>query len=336
MRCLNVNSLKKYFENKIEKITTYLVVVPNNYEKEKFINYILKKNNFKNFNLCRFSKNFKLSDIINTFQSPSFLGGEPLILIDDLEGLSKEEIKKLNDFVKNNEVHLIIGSCNKTQALALYPTIEKKGLVFDLSLEKIWEKEKRIANFLVEQCVKAKKNISSLVIEALFEKVGLDLASLEQEIYKLITFAADKQSIELEDVHKVCPFSLNESIWQKAEEIVWGKITFDKSLLDANFFHALISAVRYQLQLGYKIASLLESKKAHDISLYFPKIYPKTLEKKMKIAQSYKTVFYKKALKELFAIDLLSKTVNFNFSYLLDLLKTKLLYISTYDVNSIT
>ncbi len=335
MRYLNINSLKKYFESSgFDKIKIYLIVISDSYEREKIFSFILKKINIKKFNLSKFSNECKLSQIINTFQSPSLLGGEPLIIIDDIEILSKEDIQNLNSFLKNNDPYLMIGSQSKQQSSILYSTIEKKGLVFDLTGEKIWEKEKRIANFIVEKCINAQKNISSIVIDALFDKVGLDLALIEQEIDKLITYTSDKKSIELDDVENICPENITQSIWQMAEEIVWGKINFDNLSIDANFFHLLISAIRFQLEVGYKIASLVEDKKVQDLSLYFPKIYPRALEKKKEIATHYKAIYYKKALKELFEIDLLSKTINFNFSYLLDLLKTKLLYLSTYDFNT--
>lgn len=335
MRFLNINSLKKHFENSaIEKIKVYLIVMPDIYEREKIFNFILKKINIKKFNLSKFSSDSKLSQIINTFQSPSFLGGEPLIIIDDIENFSKQDIQNFNSFVKNNETYLIIGSQSRQQSSILYSTIEKKGVVFDLTGEKIWEKEKRIANFIVEKCINSQKNISSIVIDALFEKVGLDLALVEQEIDKLITYIGDKKSIELEDVENICPVNMTQSVWQIAEEIVWEKITFDNLTIDANFFHLLLSAIRYQLETGYKIASLIEDKKLQDLSVHFPKIYPRSLEKKKEIATYYKTDFYKKALKELFEIDLLSKTININFSFLLDILKTKLLYLATYDLNT--
>jgi len=329
MKYLNINSLKKHFENSnFDKNKIYLIVISDIYEREKIIDFILKKIKIKKINLSKFSNDCKFSQIVNTFQSPSLLGGEPLIIIEDIENLSKQDCQNLNSFVKNNEIYLIIGAQSKQQCSILYSTIEKKGLVFDLTGEKIWEKEKRIANFIVEKCMSFQKNISTIVIDSLFDKVGLALALVEQEIDKLITYTADKKAIELEDVEKVCPVNITQSIWQMAEEIVWEKINFDNIYIDATFFHMFIAALRYQLQLGYKLASLIENKKNQDLNLYFPKIYPRVLEKKKEIASLYKTVFYKKALNELFEIDLLSKTINFNYSYLLDLLKTKLLYLS--------
>ncbi|NGX44771.1 MAG: hypothetical protein K1060chlam3_00946 [Candidatus Anoxychlamydiales bacterium] len=335
MRYLNITFFKKHFENPLfEKIKIYLVVIADLYEREKIISYILKKINIKNFNLSKFSKENKLSKIINTFQSPSLLGGEPFVIIEDIEIFSKQDIQNLNSYLKANDVHLIIGASTRGASSLLYSSIEKKGLVFDLSLEKIWEKEKRIASFVLEKCLKANKNITSLVIEALFERVGLDLALVENEINKLITFVGLKKSIEIEDVQSICPINITESVWKIAEEIVWGKINFDNLSIDTAYFHLLISAIRFQLQLGCKMASILESGKKYDLSSYFPKIYPRALEKKKLIATERKAIFFKEAIKSLFEIDLLSKTINMNLSNLLDILKTKLLYLSAYDINA--
>lgn len=335
MKYLNINSLKKHFETpSFEKIKCYLVVAGDAYEREKIFSYILKKINVKKFDLTRFSSECSLSQIINAFQSPSLLGGDPLVVIDDLENFSKETIQNLNEYIKNHDCCLLIGAQSRACCFALYCAIEKKGLVFDLTGEKAWEKEKRIANFIVEKCINAQKHISSIVIDALFDKVGMDLALAEQEIDKLIIYAADKKSIEPEDVESICPVNINQSVWQIAEDAVWGKIEFDNVSIDVNFFHLLISAIRYQLETGYRIASLIEDKKERDLSPYFPKMYPRALEKKKEMAARRKSVFYKKALTDLFEIDLLSKTINYDFSHLLDLLKTKLLYLSSHDVNS--
>jgi len=334
MRYLNITNFKKHFENPLfDKVKIYLVVIQNLYEREKIISYILKKIDIKNFNLSKFSKDNKLSKIINTIQSPSLLGGESLVIIDDIEEFSKGDIQNLNSFLKTNDVNLIIGASAKMQSSILNSTIEKKGVVFDLSSEKIWEKEKRLSGFVLEKCLKANKNISSLVIEALFERVGLDLSLIENEINKLITFVGIKKSIEMEDVQSICPINITGSVWKIAEEIVWGKINFENMFLDTTYFHLLISAIRYQLQLGYKIAATLENDKNANLSNYFPKIYPRALEKRKQIANQRKSIFFKEAIKSLFEIDLLSKTVNMNLSNLLDILKTKLLYLSTHDIN---
>src|SRR3990167_10733334 len=101
MRYLNFNSFKKHFETpSFDKIKSYLIVIGDVYEREKIFSYILKKINVKKFNLSRFSDDCRLSVVINTFESPSLLGGDPFVIIDDLETFSKPDIQNLNEYIK--------------------------------------------------------------------------------------------------------------------------------------------------------------------------------------------------------------------------------------------
>lgn len=331
MKYTNLSSFKKSFENLNNKKCLFLIVQQDTYERTKTFEYILKYFNFDDFNIYKINKKTKFNEILNIFLSPSLLGGDPLVIIEDIEYLSKEDILKLDSFILKNTVSLIVGSAKKIPCFKLYNTFEKEGSLFDLSLEKIWEKEKRIENYILEKCFKSKKTISSYVIKILFEKVGLDLSLIKQELEKLIMYVGDKSNIELQDVQDICTDNLTQTLWQVAEKIVWDEITFEKRHMDTSFFHLLLSAIRYQLQIGYKISSLIEDDKSHEIKNYFPKIYPKTLEKKIIKVKKNKTIFYKNALKIVFDIDVLSKTQNLNIMFLYDLLKLKLLSIQIWD-----
>lgn len=335
MKYLSIQQLKKHFEHATANNTKmFLVVISNDYEKESIIQYIVKHFSKKSFSISKFFKDTKISDVITTFQSPSLLGGDPLVILENLESFSLEELQTLNNFIKRYSVNLIASSSSKQASSVLYATIEKKGLVIDFTQEKIWEKEKRLANAIVEKCILEKKNISSVVIQALLEKIGLDLALIENELDKLIIYVGNRKSIELEDIEHVCPENLNYSVWQMAEEIVWGEINFEKVFIETSFFHQLVSAIRYQIQLGYKIASLLEKNKNQDLSVYFPKIYPRALDKKKQLVQRNGLYFYKKALQHIFEIDFLSKSMSLNHETLFELLKLKLLFLSSYEFNT--
>ncbi|MBN2479584.1 MAG: hypothetical protein JXA94_05090 [Parachlamydiales bacterium] len=329
MKYTSIQLFKKYFENPQEKVKLFLVVLPSSYERENVYDYILKKLAHLDLNIERFTNEAKIDRIINNFQSISFFGGEPLAIIDDLSSYKKEDILKLNSFIKSNNVYLLIGSEKKD--LSIYATIEKQGLVFDLSQEKIWEKEKRYADYILDKCSRAKKNISSVVIQSLIEAIGLDLSMIDQETDKLITYVGDKTTIELDDIRQICITNISQNMWHIAEELVWKNTSICTLHIDSNFFYSLLSSVRYQLQMGLKIAVLIEENKINQLSKYFPKIYPRALEKKKETAAIYKSTYFKNALKELFDIDLLSKTANFDYNFLFDLLQTKLKFLKSYD-----
>ena len=158
------------------------------------------------------------------------------------------------------------------------------------------------------------------------QKVGLDAAVLEHEIEKVITYVGDKKTITKDDISAVCLSSLQYSLWQLAEKIVW-KQELDRNFshMEASFFHGLISSLRMQLQQGLKMASLIEKNaKPDDFSNAFPRLYPKQLERKKQTAQSLGKKWFQSALIELFEIDIYSKNNVNSFSLLWDLFCSKM------------
>jgi DNA polymerase-3 subunit delta len=325
MKYTNINSFKKFLESfEAEKIKLFLVLASSSFERRKYVNNI-KKNIKKNFSYYRFFEKVNISKIINTYQSPSFFGSEPFCIIEDIFEYSKNEINDLFNFIKNIDIHLILSSDSKTQISNLYNLIEKKGVIFDLSLEKIWDKQKRFSDHILNKCLKENKNISSNVIEKIFEKVGLDLSNIDNELNKLLVFIKDKKSIELDDLDKILIESNQATIWQAAENMIFSE-SFEKINLDQSILNMFFSSVRYQLKQSLKIASLIENKEKN-IASYFPKIYPRILDKKIEIIKKIDINFFKKALIELFEIDLISKSSNIKEDVLFDILQSKLLHL---------
>ena len=135
-------------------------------------------------------------------------------------------------------------------------------MVLDLSLEKIWDKEKRYKEYVKEKCAQAKKIISAQNIDKLLSKVGIDLVAIQHETEKLITYVGSRNVIEYQDIKEISTTHVGYTLWQVAEKIVWEKkINIVQEHIDSSFFHGLVQAIRYQLQLGLKIQTFLESKK---------------------------------------------------------------------------
>ena len=329
MKYTNLANFKNFLEsNEFNNTKLFLVLVGSSFERRKYINSIKKIFKKDLFSFYRFFEKTSISKIINTYQSPSFFGKESFCIIDDVNTYSKNEILELTKFIKENKIFIILSSDSKTQISNIYNQIEKKGVVFDLSQEKIWERQKRYSNFIYSKCLKENKSISTNVIEKMFEKIGLDFANIENELNELIVFTKDKKSIDIDDIDKICIKSNQSTIWQIAEEVVFKDISFEKMNIDQTNFSSLIAAIRYQLKFALKISSLLQIQEKN-IQSYFPKIYPRTLDKKIDIIKKIDINFYKKSIIELFEIDLISKSSNINQNELFDILKSKILYLKT-------
>jgi DNA polymerase III subunit delta len=317
MKFLNLNSFKAYL-SKAEH-HQYLIIIDNEYERRKVIDLILKKPFISNFSITKLIEP-SFQKIVEEVDSPSLFGGDPFIVLEDIKDL-KEETSKFFSFFKERNIFGIIGSKTKQDVLSIY---DNAKVVLDLSSEKPWEKEKRFLEFVKEKCQIDKITISQEALNFLIESCSNDFSFLEQEIDKLIVFCLEKKRIEIEDVLTIGSSNMQTTVWQVAEEMVWQKKDIKNLVMDASFFHSLISSIRFQLSLGYKMASLMETNMSYEeFAKHFPKIYPKMLDKKKEIAKLRGSLFYKNALKVLFEIDLLSKNNISNFSLLLDLFRLK-------------
>jgi DNA polymerase III delta subunit len=178
----------------------------------------------------------------------------------------------------------------------------------------------------VEKCAQAKKTISLFIAKELLRKIGTDMASVEHEVEKLLVYVDTKTNIEKEDVDKTASSTNNATFWQLAEKIVWeGNVAcLDNIFIDSTFFQGLIIAIRYQLQLGFKIVSFLEAGKSLEEHIF--RLNAKALAQKQEIALKLKSSFFKNGIKLLFTIELLSKSGVDDFSTLINYFSCKAYY----------
>ncbi len=341
MKHQNLLSFKKHLEasfpNNLSPI--YFVIMEDDFERLKIIDYITRY--LPHDGSYALSKknavNFPVSRLIQELDAPSLLASRSCLVVDEIEQYKKPDLQKMTAYLKKVTLfnYLILASRTRKELLTLLSEIDRKGgIILDLFFENLFEKEKRLISFVKEKCAQAKKNITKEAVFLLLERTGLELALIENEIEKVISFAADKLQIEEGDVEKITRLYNKSTSWQIAEQIAFAeKANLNDIHLDAQFFHMLLPILRYNLQEGYKLASVLERRIAHfDYRSHFPHVRPKTLEKRKQAALKLSSEFFKKALKLLFKIDLMSKNNIDDYAALLTFLQTKLLdYASDYS-----
>ena len=108
-----------------------------------------------------------IQQILNAL-APDLFGSKPVVLVDEVEKFEKKEMQILADHFPTQS-YLLLGARKK---VPLASAVEKEGIVLDLSEEKPWDRDKRIAEQLVEKVQKAGKRIASDVLPLLLEQVG--------------------------------------------------------------------------------------------------------------------------------------------------------------------
>ncbi|MBN1914627.1 MAG: hypothetical protein JW769_01910 [Parachlamydiales bacterium] len=293
---------------------SYLVVNPHAYERRKIVEEIVCYLPHKStYGISYFyAGKDSIGAVKEELCSPSLLGGDPLVVVDDIDVLNFQEMRQLAEIISTLHAFLIMGASSSKPIRDIYNAVEKRGLVLDLMYEKPWDREKRFLDFMTSISVRYKKTISQDVQKIFLEKVGMNLSSVEKELEKLLTFAGGRDEVTIDDVMKVAISCEEHTFWQIADSILWQEdpwINYSIPSNDLTFFHNLVPALRYQLEFGYKIASLYErGYKIADFQNEFPRMSPKIFSYKQMIAQKRGTLFYKKILQVLFRLDLQSKS----------------------------
>lgn len=241
-----------------------------------------------------------------------------------LEGI--EKLKKWDALLKyiqnpNKEAFLILGVSSLKPVADLYQKGKKEIVALDLSEEKPWEKESRLQQFIVEEVKKKGKRLSHEAVRFLIENVGLERAALTQEIAKVVCFVGAKENVELQDLQAICSFQNETQGWQWAEGVVWtqDKMKIPSQIEDLGFIVLLIGQLRYHLQQGYQLSSLLEYNMApQEIATKFPQLKKGGFEKHIGIARQKKSAYFLSGLNALYKLELGVKTSLFSPSLLFD------------------
>jgi DNA polymerase-3 subunit delta len=293
----------------------YFVGIPHDYERNEVCEALLKYLPDGHF-LDRFAgSGLDVKALCNHLESSHLFGGEPVAIIEDAEKIPKGALQSI---LPLSYGYLILSAKGKS---TLSDLIEKDGAVLDLLNEKPWEKEKRIQSQLEAKVRSTGKTIAHDALSLLFERQDLDSGLLEREIDKLICYTGDRLQIQSADVHAISTSSRSFALWQTAESLIWE----GAGTIDDTHFHSLVPALRAQLQLGLKIASLLDMNASREEwNKALPKVFPKTLEKRTNQAQRLGSRYFSKGLIELFDIELKSRTGANQYGALLDLFRSKL------------
>ncbi len=302
MRFQNLTPFLTHLQNASSRL--YLIVSPDEYERKKVQEKILSF--LPRGGIARFHEESTFSSLLQELASQSLFSSASVIL---LEGMKEKGEKNLIEALKTFSGYFIASFPSKQGTASLYRFIEKEGVLLDLSEEKKWEKEKRLREHFVEIMQKAGKLLTAEVLEEFFLRVNPELALVEGECEKLLSYIGEKDRITKQDVESIVASSVAHTPWQIAEKIVWEKRPFPEDITNVEpMLHPLFSALRTELRHGFILKNLLlKGASREEISSAFPGMWPKVLEKKREAAASFPLSYFRNGLVLLFEADFLSK-----------------------------
>lgn len=311
MKYTNAKAFEKHLEDADPKhlADVYAVIGKEAFEVktavDKLIKILLKPQKNPEFALKTYDgEKLLFEDLMEELHSLPFFSEKRVILIQNADGLSKNEIAKLEDYFSNpnRTLCLIISATAINRATNFYKKLEKAGIILDIAEEKSWEKEKSSKDWIFAKVSNEKKRISPEAINALQKQAGVDQATLHQEIEKLICFIGERNEITLQDIALITTSVNTENAWQLCDAIFSRNagvaLTIMKGLLnDGVAFLALIRQIRAQVQTDYQICTILANGgTGADVTAQYPYMKGRILENHCSAALSYGLSRFKKAM----------------------------------------
>lgn len=285
----------------------YVVLCPNEQERKKILSSLFalfeKEGDVK--------KCLSPKEAIEHVNSRSLFAEKTVAIFEREEPLDKEEWELFSQYIgaPHQKSYLVLGVANLKNSGELYKKGKKEIILLDLSEEKPWEEKQRLQKWVVQTFLGAQKQITPDAIEAMFSQLPLDRLLLQQEIDKLLCFVGNRKEIVRKDIETICSTTLEIDSFQIAQQLIWNQGKNIPAVTDLSLLLPLIGQLRYQLELGLKIASFLQQGASpEEIAGQFPQLRPKTMQQGVEGARKKGVSFFKKGLQWLFDLEYGVKT----------------------------
>lgn len=299
---------------------SYMIAAPDEHERKKALRLVL--NSFSGRAPVFFDGGTVVfQEVADALISPSLFGGEPLIVLENVDKMGKKEAAVLAEALDVPRAYgVFVGAAAAKNACMA--AVEKRGVVLDLLEEKPWDREKRLLASVMEKAISLEKRMTPETASFLVARLGTDAALLDTEVEKLACFIGERAEIERQDIVQLSPQTV-DSLWELAEAVVWG--TGEVVAEDVSFY-GILPLLRAQLEIGAKIAQLIRLDVARaEWGAYLPRyLYGKKLEERVAQTLRLKPPFFQAALKLLFEIETLSRSGASNESALFDFFRVSL------------
>ncbi len=259
MKYQNLQAFKKHLKEAFPAHLSrvYMVISPDAMERRRIVEQIalmlLKGGGEKRVFSCVSEKN--VSQAFELLHTRPLFEQRWIVLLDGIDHLKKGELLALASYAASpsNFAYLIMSAEEAPSSKEFYEQTKKELILLDMSGEKPWEKKTRVKEWLIAEAAREKKVLDDEAALFLLEHVGVERAALEQELFKLLTFAHERPRLTLAEVKTISSYAQQTSLWKLAEQLVWeDKVLSRQPPEDVSGLLAFITHVRTQVEMGLR------------------------------------------------------------------------------------
>lgn len=332
MKLSNVQALESYLLQAApdQVAALYLIVSKEEFDRDSALDVLrgqlLKQERtpglcYKTFD----GESLVIDQLLDELYTLPFFSKCKLVVVRRVDQLSKPELKRLEEaFSKlHRAVKLVLIASELTSNMTFYKKAELAGVVLDVPVKKGAMKEGELTAFVERQCQKQGKRIDRRVSQLLSKQIG-DAVRLRQELEKLLCYVGERTEVTAQDVAAICSCVPSDTIWQLGEALcrldTAAALRIGRGLLDSGYaLLALLGQIRYQLQTGFQVSSLLAAGNSpQEVTKHFPYMVGSILEKQCRLARQYGVQRFKKGLIALADTDFKAKDSHADPVFLLE------------------
>jgi DNA polymerase-3 subunit delta len=311
------------FEKHLEHIhpshlsDVYLIIDSEPYVQKKLALKVMQEGEGKELFMA---EELSLGKLKEALETPSLFEKSKCCFIFGVEKLTKNVHDYLSDFVLNPhpQIRLVLTASQMPPFLS---KLLKNLITLDLSLEKPWEREKRLIYYVTRTLQKRGISISPVLAELIIKSCGAQVAHLDQELEKLTCYLKRGGEVRREDLD-LLQENFQHSIFKIGELLLENKTKEALEVLHQGQFPTIL--LIYSLRNLFQKSLRLKELSFEEAQLAFPTLKGKLLEKNLNLAHFSSKEKLKNALLLLFEIEVKMKNQKISESFLQSYLLLKL------------
>lgn len=204
------------------------------------------------------------------------------------EKLSKQTSAQLEKRMSHLSplTYIVFSAETLSAKTSFYQAIEKAGVILEMGEEKPWEKEKSLAEWLLDKVTKEGKTISGDAVNLLVRGCRGSFAILCREWEKLLTYIGDHKAIQTQDVEAICYLDPVDSQWLLGEAILQrnSKLALEVACRMLDQGHAvfvLLRQIRHQMMTALQLVSAKETRQLELARAKFPYLKGQMFERQL-------------------------------------------------------
>ena len=162
-------------------------------------------------------RNTNPKELIDLAETMPFFADHRLILVED-SGFFKSGAEDLAEYVEHipQTTTFVFSETDVDKRSRMYKALKNNGRIVEFAAQN----QELLTRWLLGRLRRENKNITKAAMQEFFDRVGLDMGTLDREMEKLICYCLDRDVIELADVEAVCPQAVTNRIFDMVGAIV--------------------------------------------------------------------------------------------------------------------